>query len=173
MIGIQLRRFLVFGIAKAFESLSDILHGVLQRRERMDNIAISLVLKGVLSFVAMAVATYLFMSVFWGVVALAVAWFAVFAFYDCKVTTAVTVGETDGLFVGRIMTLRSESPRVRELLVKSLPLGVSYLLLILAPHIPRYLLEESAGQSALGIYVALMHLTARWVSDHCCHGGKQ
>jgi hypothetical protein len=46
---------LLVGIAKAFESMSDVLHGALQQRERMDGIAGSLMLKGLLGLVGLAI----------------------------------------------------------------------------------------------------------------------
>jgi len=62
---------LAVGLAKAFESISDVFYGLLQQRERMDRIAKSLLIRGPLSLIAFGVGTYLTGKVFWGTMGLA------------------------------------------------------------------------------------------------------
>ena len=65
---------LVVGLAKAFEALSDIFYGLLQHHEQMDRIAISMMIKGALSLLALAGGVYLTGSLVWGVVGMAGVW---------------------------------------------------------------------------------------------------
>jgi O-antigen/teichoic acid export membrane protein len=62
---------LVIGLAKGFDSISDIFYGLAQKYERMDRIAISLMLRGPLSLLGMGLGVYLTSEVFWGAVGFA------------------------------------------------------------------------------------------------------
>ncbi len=61
-------------IAKAFEALSDVCYGLIQQNERMDRIARSMIVKGILSFTLMSLGVYLSGTVLWGTLGLAVSW---------------------------------------------------------------------------------------------------
>ena len=50
---------ILIGIAKGFEAISDVIYGLLQQRERMDWIAQSMVVKGLLSLAMFAISFYL------------------------------------------------------------------------------------------------------------------
>ncbi|PSB30275.1 polysaccharide biosynthesis protein, partial [filamentous cyanobacterium Phorm 46] len=65
---------LVIGIAKAFESISDVFYGLIQQHERMDRIAIALMIKGPLSLLFLSIGVLFTKTVLGGVVGLAVAW---------------------------------------------------------------------------------------------------
>src|SRR5690554_6011534 len=73
------------GVSKAFESLSDIFYGLEQRNERLDLVSRSLVLRGVLGFVALIAGYFFTDSVSGGVVAMAAVWGAVWWLYDVPV----------------------------------------------------------------------------------------
>src|ERR1039458_37013 len=72
------------GLAKCFESISDLLYGVFQRHERMDWIAKSMILKGPLSLAALGLAVYLSHSLLCGVLALALVWGLLLFGYDVR-----------------------------------------------------------------------------------------
>ncbi len=84
---------LAVGAAKAFESISDIYYGLLQRHERMDYIARSMMVKGPLSLVALATGSYVTGSIFWGACAMALVWGLVLVFYDIPVAGMVLSGK--------------------------------------------------------------------------------
>ena len=65
---------LAIGIAKAFESISDVFYGLIQQHERMDRIAIALMIKGPLSLLFLSIGVLLTKTVLGGAVGLAVAW---------------------------------------------------------------------------------------------------
>src|SRR6266478_5390347 len=75
---------LVVALAKAFESISDIFYGLLQQHERMDRIAISMMIKGPLSLVALGTAIYLTGDLLLGVCGLAAAWLLLLIVYDAR-----------------------------------------------------------------------------------------
>src|SRR5664280_556617 len=151
---------LVFGAAKAIESISDILHGLIQQRERMDKIAVSLSLKGLLSLISMVAALLLFNSVMLGVVAMTLSWIVVLALYDRRATIEVaTRADSNPAAARHLLAARWDYGEIRPLLHQAAPLGFAYLLIMLGPNIPRYLLERSRGEVELGLFAALVHLT--------------
>lgn len=145
------------GCAKAFESISDIFYGLLQRLERMDRIAIGMMLKGMASLLALAAGVYLSGSVFWGVVGMAGAWAAVLALYDIP----------QGLYALR-HSPASQAPAAlyarvavaARLAWMALPLGIGILLVSLSTAIPRYFVERILGAESLGIFAAIAYIQA-------------
>jgi O-antigen/teichoic acid export membrane protein len=75
---------LTIGLAKGFESISDVFYGLIQQYERMDRIAISMMIKGPLSLVLLGAGLYLTGSVLWGTVGLVIAWAFVLFAYDIR-----------------------------------------------------------------------------------------
>src|SRR5205807_10180572 len=73
---------LMLGLAKVFESISDVFFGLLQQHEPMDRIAKSMMVKGPLSLVALTGAIALTGNIVWGAVALATAWALWLVVYD-------------------------------------------------------------------------------------------
>jgi len=150
---------LAVGLAKSFEAVSDAFYGLLQQRERMDRIARSMMIKGVLSLAALGVTVYATGSVFWGAVGLAAAWAAVLLLYDARSGALLLPGKP----------LPSEDsparPRPRwdgrtlaGLAYLALPLGVVAGLISLNANVPRYLLEHHLGEREVGIFSAMAYI---------------
>jgi O-antigen/teichoic acid export membrane protein len=157
---------LVIGLAKAFEAISDVFYGLIQQHERMDRIAMSMMIKGPLSLLLLGVGVYLTNSALWGAVGLAVAWAIVLVSYDIH---------SGALMLNRLpRTLQSEisgtgylsmalRPRwhletQRQLIWLSLPLGVVMMLISLNSNIPRYFIERYLGERELGFFAAIAYL---------------
>jgi O-antigen/teichoic acid export membrane protein len=75
---------LTIGLAKGFESISDVFYGLIQQHERMDRIAISMIIKGPLSLLFLGIGLYLTGSVLGGAIGLVVAWAFVLVSYDIR-----------------------------------------------------------------------------------------
>lgn len=140
---------LLVGLAKALESVSDIFHGLIQQHERMDRIAISLMIKGPLSLLLLGLGVYLSNSVVWGVAGLVFAWAVVLVGCDIRNGT---------LILNRIPKIRLNWKTVAELVWLCLPLGLVKMLISLNANIPRYFIEEYLGERQLGIFAALAYL---------------
>ena len=156
---------LAVGIAKAFEAISDAFYGLLQQHERMDRIAKSMVIKGLLSLVALGVGVHLMGSVFWGAVGLAVAWALVLVGYDIRSGALIlnplpqaggaAPNEGDQEAVLRPLWGVKTLARLAWL---TLPLGFVMMLISLNSNIPRYFIERYLGEHELGIFAALAYL---------------
>lgn len=159
---------LVVGLAKCFEAISDVIYGLLQQHERMDKIAISMTIKGVISLVALAAGIYLTGDLLWGVVALAVSWAGVMFVYDLPNAALIKsevrhVRGDHGDDPARSDVDNGLRPiwapgRLIRLVGVSLPLGVVMFLISLNTNIPRYFIEHYLGTRELGFFAAIAYL---------------
>ncbi|MDY6900001.1 MAG: oligosaccharide flippase family protein [Cyanobacteriota bacterium] len=140
---------LLVGLAKALESVSDIFHGLIQQHERMDRIAISLMIKGPLSLLLLGLGVYLSGHVVWGVAGLVFAWAVVLVGCDIRNGT---------LILNRLPKIRLNWKTFAQLVWLCLPLGLVKMLISLNANIPRYFIEEYLGERQLGIFAALAYL---------------
>jgi len=157
---------LIVGLAKAFEAISDVLYGLLQRYERMDRIAKSMMLKGPLSLVALGVGVYLTGSIIWGTLGLAFVWALILLGYDLR-SGAWILASPQTLpklkpsgEAGRFSKVRPHwsMGTLGGLAWLSLPLGFVTMLISLHPNIPRYFIEGYLGQRELGIFAAMAYI---------------
>ena len=136
--------------AKAVESFTDVIAGLLQKHERLDQVAVSMVLKGVCSLAAFSIAYLRTRSVVLASAALCVAWSVVFFAYDLQVARRI-LGHGS-----RYLTWQPEA--LRKLAKLAAPVGVVMALVSLNANIPRYAVERYRGSSELGIFAALAYL---------------
>jgi O-antigen/teichoic acid export membrane protein len=131
-------------VAKAAESVSDIAHGQLQRAERLDLVAVSLTLKGVLSLAVLTAALLLGGSLFMAVTAMMLVWVLVLVVYDLPAASRLRApGEP--LLAWRPQLLR-------RLLWTALPLTLASGLSSLSGNLPRYFLGTFDGKEAVALF---------------------
>jgi O-antigen/teichoic acid export membrane protein len=143
----------LFALARAVEAGSDILYGYAQKRERLDLVARSMILKGVCSLVLCGSVFALTRSLPWALAALTAAWLVPLLAYDlprCRALAATVPGDSlrpvlRGAALGRLAWT-------------ALPMGLVMLLIQLRNTIPRALLEKHHGEGELGIFAALAYL---------------
>jgi O-antigen/teichoic acid export membrane protein len=147
---------LVIGVAKCIESISDTLYGHLQRNERMDQIAKSMIAKGLVSLLFLVAAVAITREVLYGVGALALAWLSVLLVYDVPHAARASLLRDD-------LTPMRLVPRWKRLVSVArlgLPLGITSVCLALSSNVPRFFLERARGETALGYFAALIFPTA-------------
>lgn len=144
---------LLVGLAKAVESLSDVLHGALQQRERMDGIACSLALKGLLGLGGLAVGVALTGRVVPGAVGVVVAFAVTLVAYDVPLARR--------LLPRRMLRVGGgfDATRAIRLAWTSLPLAFVMTLTSLNANLPRYVVGQWLGEHALGMFSAMTYLT--------------
>lgn len=152
---------IAIGVAKTFESISDVLFGYVQLHEQMDRIAISGIIKGIASTAALTALFYFTKSVFWGSVGLAAVWGIVLLTYDarCPKIIAKLLKETHNSEV-KLSDLRPrwDKKTLYKLAKVSFPLGIVMMLISLNTNIPRYVVERFLGERNLGIFAAMTYL---------------
>jgi O-antigen/teichoic acid export membrane protein len=153
---------LALGLCKAIESISDIFYGLFQQHERLDRLAISMLIKGPLSLIALSAGLYLTGNIFWGVIALAVVWLSVLIGYDLP--NGRFILKASGLEAPRhkhkakFLRLNWSKVKLTRLMTLGLPLGVAAMLNSLNNNIPLYFIQHFQGERAVGIFVALAYL---------------
>jgi len=141
---------LLLGLSKTIESLSDVVAGLLQKEERLDRVAISLIIRGLCSLVAFAVTFAKLHSILAAVAALVLVWLSVYLFYDLRQARLLVRRRPRFFALRRI--------RLRRLALLSAPLGIVMTLVSLNVNLPRYLLEHVSGPADLGIFASLAYL---------------
>ena len=145
---------LIVGFAKGAESISNIVHGYFQKKERMDLISISLIIRGLLSVIVIATTLASGGTLIHALSILAFAWIIILCFYDMpNARHLMQVDKSTPLFIVPRITFH----RAGQLLKTSIFLGFVAMLLSLRTNIPRYLLEYNFGESSLGYFSALAY----------------
>ncbi|MFO0051639.1 MAG: lipopolysaccharide biosynthesis protein [Dolichospermum sp.] len=154
---------ILIGFAKGLESISDVFYGLLQKHEKMDRMAISVMMKGPLSLLMLSIGTYISGSIVWGVLGLVIAWACILLIWDIPsyrwlINKFTSEGEIPDSLEGKTAKPRWQLGTIRKLIWLSLPLGLVMMLISLNANIPRYFLEHSLGKKELGVFAALAYL---------------
>lgn len=147
---------LFLGLAKGSESLSDIVYGMMQRRERMDRIARSMIVKGLISLASLSLVVYYTRSAVWGAGALALAWVAVLLTYD--IPSGVWIAKIASEFPAEALWPRWQREIIRTLALLALPLGFVVMLVSFNSSVTRYFIQGYCGTRQLGIFAALAYV---------------
>jgi O-antigen/teichoic acid export membrane protein len=156
---------LVVGVAKGFESASDLFYGLFLQHEHVDRMAKSLLIKSPLSLAGLGLGVYLTNSVVGGACGLAIVWAVLLFGYDARNGARVlktAYRESPTLMLGHAGPNNEPGRhgmfrRLRDLAWLALPLGIVGLLVNLYPNIPRYFVAEYSGASALGIFATMAY----------------
>jgi O-antigen/teichoic acid export membrane protein len=162
---------LAIALAKAFESISDVFYGLIQQHERMDRIAIALMIKGPLSLLLLSIGVSLTGSVVGGAIGLAIAWGLVLFGWEIRNGRLILKNSSHGrepedLLVADAEPAKSQNPLyprwdgkiLGKLVWLALPLGFVMMLISLNTNIPRYFIERYLGERELGIFAAMSYL---------------
>jgi O-antigen/teichoic acid export membrane protein len=130
------------GLALAVENVSDLYHGALQRRDRLDRIARSLIARGLLSVLALAPVLWMTRDLLRGIVAMLGVRVAVLLLYDRP--SAADAEEH----------ARTTAQEQWTIFRTALPLGLVLTLISLNANLPRYAVEHYYGSAELGAFAA-------------------
>ena len=150
---------LLIGLAKAFDSFSDVFYGLFQQHERMDRMAQSMMFKGPLSLLMLSMGVYLTGSVVGGVIGLIVSGALIFFLYD--------IG--NGALIIKPDLSRSQSAfqavlpcwklrNLASLAWLALPMGLAMMLISLGNNMPPYFIDKYLGVRELGIFSTIAYL---------------
>ena len=153
---------LCFGLSKAAESFSDIVHGLLQKHERMERIGRSFMLRGVLSLIALSGLLYLTRSSVLAIAGLAFGSIVVFAWYDLKSVASMARQMSsdfgnDGTSVARLILPTWRWSTIRKLVPTALPLGLLTMMLSLYNNLPSLFIEKYLGEESVGLFAAIAY----------------
>jgi O-antigen/teichoic acid export membrane protein len=154
-------------VSAVCDSMSDIVYGLLQQRERLDRIGQSMMLRGASSVILLAATIAITGRVFYGILAVACGRLVVLALFDLRSArnelargvNSSRSGKGLPSFAPPSIKPRWEPRRILSLARVALPLGVVMMLVVLSTNIPRYFVESYLDQSALGIFGAIGYLS--------------
>ncbi|WMT42371.1 oligosaccharide flippase family protein [Paenibacillus sp. D2_2] len=129
------------------ESLSDILLGIIQKQEKLDQISISRMAKGlfsILTFILVFIPTH---SLLLALFIMNVGWLVITIGYDARKARA--------LASLRPVFNRSQ---LKQLLIVSSPLGIVLALMSLNTNIPQYAIAFFRGEYDVGVYASLSYM---------------
>jgi O-antigen/teichoic acid export membrane protein len=158
---------LIIGLGQALETLSDLYWGRMQFYDHMDRIAKSMIARALLGLGALGSTVYLTKSVVWGAVGLVLARATVLVFYDASKRAQLLPRNVNRDEAVEVLASHHRALKPRwnvhtqgELLRTSITLGVIAMLVSLLPNIPRYFIQGSLGERALGIFTATAFLVS-------------
>lgn len=132
------------GFGQSCETVSDICYGALQRRHRLRDVALSMIVRTLASVAALAVALRSADDFLLAVCALAAARLAVLVLYDLPAgvrnESLATTGAGSAFAIAR----------------SALPLGLILMLISLNTNLPRYAIEQQLGSVSLGMFTAVV-----------------
>lgn len=136
------------GLAKLFDSVSDVCYGHLQSRQQLREVSKSLIARGLLSVVALGLAFASTHQVAWAAAGTALGYLAVLLIFDIPHTSRGT-----GPWW---LPDRGALSRLARL---TWPLGVAVGLIALNASLPRYFLVRARGLDSVGLFTAMSYVT--------------
>ena len=143
---------LAVALTRSLDSVSDVFYGLLQQRERMDRIAVSLMLHGILQLAVFGPIVFATGSVLLAVLGMACVSLLVLLFYDVPKARQLAGPDSS-------LHPRWSLPAFRKIAWLGLPIGLVTAVNSLTGNVPRYFIAESLGERDLGIFAAMFYLT--------------
>lgn len=144
---------LLVGVAKALEAMSDVLYGLFQQHERLDMVARSMLVKGPLSVVLLALGLWWGRHLLGALAGLVLVNALVLLLYDAPRAWQMVRASTRGPVF---------SPRgklVARLAWLTLPLGAASAVTSLTSNLPTYFVEHVLGPNEVGALASMVYLT--------------
>jgi O-antigen/teichoic acid export membrane protein len=153
---------LLVALVKSCESIEDVLYGLLQKHERMDRIAMSMMLKGPLSLAGLALALYYTGSIVFALLAYASGKALTFLLLDLRNSKAILshYRETTGEIEKYRLRPAFEPRALLSLAWLALPLGFVMMLISLNQQIPKYFIEHYGDLKVLGVFGNIVFMMA-------------
>ena len=144
---------MLLALAKSFESISDVIYGLLQQRERMDRVARSKALHGPALLAGVGGGVMLTGDIVGAAAGLVAA--RVLVLVACDVPSVAWIS---GVRAREALRPRCRPSMLRGLVALGLPLAGVSLLISLETNIPRYFVTHQLGVTSLGLFGAIAAL---------------
>ncbi|MGQ9762671.1 MAG: lipopolysaccharide biosynthesis protein [Thermogutta sp.] len=164
-LGASLTILAIVALGRAFDSLSDICYGVLQREERMDRIGLGMILRYCGGTIGMSVSLALGYSLVVAASLDSLAAFLVYRFWSRQNAKRLLAGFAHLRKTAQAMPVeevRLVSPRRLwlSLIGLSIPLGIVAIEINLATNLPRYLVDSILGRESLAVFATILQFAA-------------
>ena len=147
---------IIIALAKAVESISDILHGFLQKMERLDLVSKSLIIRTILSVLAVAIGLSISGSLEFSLMGMMIIWVVILIMVDVPFVRAIH--KNNSVTVRYFLKPLFRRSIIMALLRAGVPLGTATLLISLRANIPRYALDGYWTETEIGIYSGMAYI---------------
>lgn len=147
----------VVGLGHAIMAVRDVFIAFNQKYERMDTVAASTGIIGIVSLVSLGLGVWWTRSLLVGVIAWQMSKLICFLAWDLRNTAKLMVHYVDGP-PSQLMRPNWQWSAMRSLIWLAMPLGISAIFLSMTRNIPRYYVEIYLGSDALGYFAAILAL---------------
>lgn len=152
------------GLTKFFDSTSDIFHGLMQKNERMDMIAISIMIKGTGSLSALTLILMFNGNLFFGIIGMLFVNICILLIFDLRNGSHfIPVSKAEHGIVGIRSAIKFKATSCKKLFTlawHTLPLGTKNLLFSLETSLPKLALEGYIGLASVGYFSAMAYIPA-------------
>lgn len=138
---------IVFSLARAIESMSEVMYGQMQKHERLDLTAKSRIIKGIISLTLFLIIMAVTQNLVLATSGYFISWLIIYIIYDYPMAA---------LF-GRF-SFKFTKKKLLALFLLSIPLGFAQLIGSLGSNVPRYFLEYFHDPKLLGFLGAIMYI---------------
>ncbi len=135
------------GLSKSFETISDLLYGLMQRQERLDKLGISQILKSTLSIVFVGLLLWQTQSIVLATAGMAAAYLLILLVYDLPVSA-----------VYASLRVRLDRAILWKLFRLSLPMGIALLFISLNKNVSSYFVEVYLDTDSLGYFSSILYI---------------
>jgi O-antigen/teichoic acid export membrane protein len=143
---------LAVAVMKSIDAFSDIIYGLLQKREQLDIVGFASALRGTCGLMALALGLAISHSAVIGLLCLSCAWIAVLLTFERAAAVRL-------LALAPRCSWKKSFNQLRPLAVLALPITFGSLLLNLGTNLPRIILDQYSGDHALGVFSAVATLS--------------
>jgi len=139
---------MLIGISKFIESFSDVSFGFFQQQERMDYIARSQILKGLLGLIVVTILILITKSLIISLFGLILSWLFVFLLYDLQNVSKFKEHNRP----------RFDIKNIKAIIILALPLGIIEMITSLNSNLPKILVDKYLGKESLGYFASIFYL---------------
>lgn len=139
---------MLIGISKFIESFSDVSFGFFQQRERMEYIAKSQILKGLLGLIVVTILILITESLIVSLFGLILSWLFVFLLYDLQNVSRFKEDNRP----------KFDIRNIKAIIILALPLGIIEMITSLNSNLPKILVDKYLGKESLGYFSSIFYL---------------
>ena len=151
----------LISFTKIIESVSDVFYGLFQQNERMDRIAVSMMIKGPLSLISLGCIVYFTRSLSFGIIGLIMVWIFLLVFYD--IPKGILILRSKDRKQSQVnnevvkIKFKFRFTVIGRLFKLAVPLGIVMMLISLNRNIPNYAVDHFLGEGELGIFATIAY----------------
>lgn len=143
---------LIVALIKVFESQLDLIYGVYQKENRLDYVAYSRIIRGLIAIVTVTIVSFVFKNLMYSLTAYFFSWFILYFFYERK--QVVVRGY---VLSNQLQLVKPKKEQMKILLFLCAPMFISIFIDKYYLNYPRVIVEKLLGVKMLGIFGSLLY----------------